>query len=159
MADWNHWTGVARIYKGYFQIYDGNTPYVYQQPIEMHEEVNVNASPHYDTNGKKKLAAAGFDSKYTVRVVETADLYDDSTNPTDTKTVSYFIDKMFENVLPDVEFEGVSKSDASSNNVLRRRFKGSIIGTSLERNASTGVLEREIMMEMTEVSAYRRSSA
>ena len=159
MVDTNQWDNVARIYKGYFQIYVGSTPYKYDQPVEMAETVNAIFSTHYSTSGKKKLASTGFDAQYAITVDSTADLYDTASTPTDVKSISYFISKIIDNELPAIEFEGVEVTDASSNKYIKSRFKGYVVGYIHQRNTTTGTYEDALVIEITERIKVQRTSS
>ena len=159
MVDTNKWENVARIFKGYFQIYVSSTAYAYQHLVEMREETNANYAVHYSTSGQKKLASVGHDSKYTIRLDDTAELYDTAATPTDTKSISYFVDKILDNSIPEIEFEGVEESDAAANKFIRSRFKGGVVGTNKTRNTTTGTYERELIIKITEKVRVQRMAS
>ena len=159
MVDTNLWTSVSRIYKGYFQIYDGTTAYKYDQPIEMKETIGSNYVTHYSTSGKKKLASIGHNSQYTITVHNTADLYDTSVTPTVTRSISYFIDKIIDNAIPDIEFEGVEETEATTNKFIRNRFKGGVVGVDRSRDNSTGTYTTTMVIEITEKVKVQRTTA
>ena len=159
MVDFNKWENVSRIYKGFFQIYIGNTPYKFLQPVSMEESVKATYAAHYSTDGKKKLASTGYDSTYTITVDNTAELYDTAATPADKKTISYFIDRIFDNEIPIVDFEGVEESDAATNKFIRNRFKGGIVDVSRNRNESTGTYEATLVIDITEKTKVQRTSS
>ena len=75
----NVFDNVSRLFKGYFILYDesgtDDEGHVFNQIVDLSASANQLTSPHYGTFGKKKLAAIGYESVYTVRVDDTADLY------------------------------------------------------------------------------------
>jgi len=142
---------IGQIYKGYFQIYDGTTPYQYDGIVELAERINATYGVLYSTRGKKRVIPTGNDSIFTITVNDTASLYDNANPPTDAKSMSYFIDKILSNVeLPEIEFEGYNQTESSSDPYIRDRFKGTVVGTEKVRNNSTGVYERMLVIEITE---------
>lgn len=154
----NLWINRARIYKGFFQIIVGQNCYKYFQPVEMSETISASLSKHYDTEGGKKLESVGNDSVFRIKVTDTADLYDTRAEPNQTHTLSYFIDKIIDNEIPQIEFEGVLVTEAQSDEYIRRRFRGGVISTEHQRNTDTGVYETTLVIEITEKTIVQRTN-
>ena len=149
---------VSRLYKGYFQIYDSSNTYKYMQLTDLVEKIDANVVKHYGTTGIKKLVSIGYDAEYTITIKNTADLYDTDATPTDAKSISYFIDKIMDNEIPEIEFEGVEVTNAATNKYIRDRFKGGITGTELVRDSGTGVYLRKLTIEITDKVKVQRTA-
>ena len=165
----NVFDDVSRLFKGYFILYDegaDNAPdggddkgYVFNQIVDLSASANQLTSPHYGTFGKKKLAAIGYESVYTVRVDDTADLYPTSdivgnTTPdaADRVTVSYFLKKLTENELVPARFATVQETDTDDDEkFIIHEFEGFITSSAPARNTSTGTWEREYEFDVIDI--------
>ena len=166
----NVFDDVSRLFKGYFILYDEGTTaadddkgHVFNQIVELSASANQLTSPHYGTFGSKKLAAIGYDSTYTVRVDDTADLYPTTAlatlgvgttaaKATERVTVSYFLKKLTENELVPARFATVQETDAADNEFIIHEFEGFITGSAPARNTSTGTWEREFEFEVIKIT-------
>ena len=160
----NVFDDVSRLFKGYFILYedqsDDSDGYVFNQIVELSASANQLTSPHYGTFGKKKLAAIGYESVYTVRVDDTADLYptddfveDGAAAPdADKISVSYFLDKLTDNELIPARFATVQEADGpDANRFIIHEFEGFITGSAPARNTGTGTWEREYEFEVIDI--------
>lgn len=169
----NEFGDVARIFKGKFVLYHNanNTTdgYVFDQLVELSATANQLTSPHYGTRGKKKLAVIGYESAYTVRVDDTADLYpeNDVVNVGATPltaeekvSVSYFLNRMANNDLVPAHFSSVEESDSTSpEKWIVNEFSGFITGAEHVRNTGTGTFEREYTFDVIDVTQTIRTAA
>ena len=137
---------------------------MFNQIVELSASANQLTSPHYGTFGKKKLAVIGYESVYTVRVDDTADLYPtddlDSLDTTSERvSVSYFLDKLTDNELVPARFATVQETDADTNAFIVHEFEGFITAVAPTRNPSTGTWEREFEFEVIETLVSKRQAA
>ena len=159
----NKFDNVARIFKGYFILYDSASTkkgYVFNRIVDLTATASQLTSPHYGTFGSKKLAVVGFESEYTVLVDDTADLYPttdfvgagtDTPGDKDKVSVSYFLDKLTDNELVPATFATVQETDASSDKYVINEFEGFITGAGHTRNTGTGTWEREFTFEVINI--------
>ena len=170
----NVFDDVSRLFKGYFILYDEGSDaddstddngHVFNQIVELSASSNQLTSPHYGTFGAKKLAAIGYESVYTVRVDDTADLYPTGyvigkAAPTaeERVSVSYFLDKLTKNELIPARFATVQETDADTDGFVIHEFEGFITGSAPARNTGTGTWEREFEFEVINVLVSKRQS-
>ena len=142
----NLWGTIAHIRRGYFALVDGSTVYRYDQPVSIEFSARARPVVHYSTFGDKTALNTGNDNSVSVTVKETADLYD-TTNSIDaaqngvsTRSISYFIRKIDENIdLPEIICEYVTKSAGSPAKNLITRFSGHVTGVGRGRSEGLGV--------------------
>ena len=166
--DINDWSDISRIYKGYFQIIVGTTRYKLLHPVSMQERVRANYATHYSTSGKKKLASTGYDASYTIALDNTVDLYATNseitastiTNATK-KTISYFIDKIFKNETPEIEFEGVEETDSADTTkgkFIVNQFRGVVVSVDRGRETSQGTYQATLHIDILEKVKVERAT-
>ena len=159
MTDWNEQINIALTYKGFFQVYDGATPFRFKKLQEVTIIVSADSEKHYSDDGIKNLDSIGDSSTFTFRTKKTADLFDTADPPTDTKTISYFMDQiMNERVLPISRFEGVQQTEAPSNAFVHVDFTGFVTDIEDTRNATTGAPEVVITGEIRVSTLAQRSA-
>ena len=161
--DINKWDNISRIYKGYFQIIVGLNKFKLLHPVSMQERVRANYATHYSTSGKKKLASTGYDASYTIALDNTVDFYDHATTPTLKYTISYFIDKIFKNETPEIEFEGVEETDstetgAGKGKFIVNRFKGVVVSVDRGRETSQGTYQATLHIDILEKVKVERAT-
>ena len=161
----NKFENVSRIFKGYFILYDNASTkkgYVFNRIVDLTSTASQLTASHYGSFGDKKLAVIGYESEYTVRVDDTADLYptDDigssSLSGKDLVSVSYFLDKMTSNELVPATFATVQETDATGDKYIVNEFEGFVTGAGHTRNTSTGTWEREFTLEVINVIKSNR---
>lgn len=160
MTDFNKDADIGLTFKGFFQIYDGATPFRFRELIEAIVIVAADSEKHYDDKGNKRKKSIGDSSTFQIRVKKTADLYDTTSPATDIKTVSFFQEQIInDRVIPIGEFEGVQETEASVNPFTRTRFKAFIENIEDTRNPATGAPEVVISGEIQSIIKSQRSAS
>ena len=150
MAIFNTQANLSQVFKGVFIIFDGPTEFQYDELQTMTRSYTPAVEKHFSASGVKKVVKSGDDSTAQIVVKSTVDLHDTVDPPTDTKTISYFKDQMFnDNNMPEFTFEGIEESDAASNKFIHNKFDGVITDISEARNAGAGTYETTITIEIT----------
>ena len=158
MVTFNEASEISKIFKGKFRIYDGSTPYDYDQIVSLVETINANYAVHYSTQGAKRVIGTGNNSQYTLTVDNTTSLYDSTETPGEDHSISYFVSKILENKnLPIIVFEGIEITEAAKKPTITSKFTGVVVGTELSRNPTTGTYERTIIIEIEKFEKMQRS--
>ncbi len=159
MATFNVVGDLAQTFKGVFAIFDGATPFHYDQLQELVVSYSVVPEKHYSASGKKKVTKAGDDSNAQITVKSTSTLHDTASTPTDVKTISYWKYQMMTlNILPVFTFEGISEADAASNKYIHNKFDGVITDITEARNRGSGTYEAIITVEITSHTTDQRNA-
>jgi len=163
VADWNQDTDVGLTFKGYFQIYDGATPYRYKELIDAVVSVTGDSEKYYNDEGAKRKKSLGDSSNFEIRIKKTADLVaagDPPYSGGDLKRLSHFQDQiMNERVIPTATFEGVQKTEASSDEYMVANFTAYVENIEDTRNASTGAPEVVISGEIKVWNSNKRQAS
>ena len=163
--DWNQDPDVSLKFKSLFGIYDngdhatGNL-YNFDTPLEVEVTTIANVEVYYSARGKKRVKLVGDSSEYRLLVKKTQDLFDTASPPTDKRTISYFQDLiMNKRIIPEAAWEGVSETEASSNEFVRHQFTGTVESIVDRRNEDTGALEVEISGQILDHIKHRAEAA
>lgn len=157
MPDINLDVNIGLTFKGFFQIYDGATPFRFRELIEVIIAVAADTEKHYSDDGIKRKKSVGDSSTFQFRVKKTADLYDTTSPAVDIKTVSFFQEQIInDRVIPIGEFEGVQETEAPSNAFIRTRFKSFVENIEDTRNPATGAPEVVISGEIQTIVKSQR---
>ena len=163
-TDFNLFSQIARIYKGYLLLHDGSNTFRYEMLIKLDIVNSANLVPMRAWNGDLKYLSTGATGTATILVPQTADLVDTAdyaaTNPTkDKKTTSYFIDRMWSNEAVEFTFEGIRVADAaaaSSSKNIHYKFKGILASVNDVRDPATGAQMHEFSVQITSHEELRR---
>lgn len=163
MADWNQDADVGLTFKGYFQIYDGATPYRYKELQDMSVHTASDSEKYYSDDGKKRKKSLGDSSNFQIRIKKSADLYATGNPPYsggDLKTISYFMNSIInDRVVPEAVFEGVQQTEAASNKFIVVKITCFIETIEDTRNPGTGVPEVVISGEIKTLTTVKRQTA
>ena len=86
----------SRVFKGFVQFQDpgaGTTTWRLKERQQMSITYRFIRETHYNDAGEKGIDPAGYDHTFNLTVKLTPDLFDDVEPPTDTNTISYWIDQ------------------------------------------------------------------
>jgi len=159
MPDWNEQEDIGLTYKGFFQIYDGATPFRFKKLQEVTIQTSADSEKHYSDDGFKNMDSVGDSSTFQFRTKKTADLFDTVNPPTDTKTISYFMDQIInQRVLPLIRFEGIQETEAATNAFVHVDFTAFVTDIEDTRNAATGAPEIVVSGEIKEMSQAQRTA-
>ncbi len=160
MPDWNQEADIGFTFKGFFQIYDGATPFRFKSLIEASIIVAADAEKYYSDSGAKVKASLGDSSSYQIRVKKSADLFSTVSPSVDVKTINYFQEQIInQRVIPKARFEGVQETQAASNKFIRVDFNAFVENIEDTRNPGTGVPEVVISGEILNLIRSQRTAA
>jgi len=159
MTDWNIQADIALTYKGFFQIYDGATPFRFKKLQEVTIQISADSEKHYSDDGFKNMDSVGDSSTFQFRTKKTADLFDTADPPVDVKTISFFMDQIInQRVLPLGRFEGVQETEAPSNAFVHIDFTAFVTDIEDTRNAATGAPEIVVSGEIRVMTLAQRDA-
>ena len=160
MTDWNEAADIGLKYKGYFQIFDGATPFRFKELQEVTITTIADTEKHYSDDGSKTLSSLGDSSTFEMTTKLTADLFDVVSPATDTKTISYFQEQIInKRLIPLATFEGVQETEASSNSFIVINFDAFVTNIEITRLPSTGVPAVVITGEIKTITQSQRQAA
>lgn len=170
MVDINAQADQILVFKGYFQIYVGATPYKFNEIQELEISIRADAEKHYSSGGVKKKVPAGDSSSWRLVIKNTTDLYDTTDPPIDTKTLSYIISQIMGTsvsggptpavrALPLMKFEGVNQSESSVNAFVHHLFNGYIEEVTKQRNREAGTEEIVLSGEIQSHISNQRTAS
>ena len=162
MTDWNKDDEVGLTYKGFFQIYDGATPFRFKSLMEVTIITAADTEKHYDDAGLKRKKSIGDSSTYELRTKKTADLWAVGNPPytgANLKTISAFQTDIINNrLIPTVSFEGVQETEATTNEFVHVRFTAFVENIEDTRNPTTGAPEVVISGEIETLTTSNRQA-
>jgi len=160
LTDWNQNADVGLKFNGFFQIFDGATPFRFKELQEVTIIVAADTEKHYSDDGTKSMTSLGDSSTFSMTTKKTADLWDTASPSTDTKTVSFFQEQIINNrVIPLATFEGVQETEASSNKFIRVEFTAFVLNIEDTRLPNTGVPAVVISGELRTIIQSQRTSS
>ena len=157
MVDWNQNADRATLFKGFFQIFDGATPFRFKQLVDVAVVTSADSEKHYRDDGLKFKDSIGNSSSFSFTIDKTADLFDTATPPTDTKTISFFIDQIHNNIIPEARFQGINVTEASVNPTVTYDFVGFVEDIEDVRTPTTGVYKVQISGEIKTFTSSERT--
>lgn len=157
MVDWNENADRGTLFKGYFQIFDGATPYRFKQLVDVTVVVTADSEKHYSDDGVKYKDSIGNSSSFSFTTTKTADLFDTAATPTDVKTISYFIDQIHQNTIPEARFQGINVTEALTNDTVTLDFQAFVEDIEEFRNPSTGVYKIRVSGEIKTFNSSQRT--
>jgi len=157
LTDWNQNADRATLFKGYFQIYDGATPYRFKQLVDVVVVSSVRSEEHYSDDGTKYKDGNGKSSSFSFTIDKTADLYDAVSPATDTKTISYFIEQHNNNIVPEARFEGINVTEAGSNPTVTYDFQAFVEDIEDLRTPSNGVYKVRVSGDIKDFNSSQRT--
>ena len=159
MTDWNQEADIALTAKGYFQIYDGATPFRFKLLQDVTIETAADFEKFYTDDYTKLLKSTGDSSTFEFRTKRTADLFDTALPATDTKTISYFQEQIVnDRVIPAAKFEGVQVHESASNTFTHFEFNAFVTNITDARDPSTGAPEIVVVGEIKDIVRSRRTA-
>ncbi|MEM3136732.1 MAG: hypothetical protein QXW37_08455 [Candidatus Nitrosotenuis sp.] len=159
MVDWNQDADVGLTWKGFFQIYDGATPYRFKELVDVTVRTAADTEKTYSDDGKKRKRSIGDSSTYQFRIKKSADLWSTAFPSTDAKTIGYFQNQIINNrVIPKAQFEGVQETEAASNKFVRVKFTATVEDIEDSRSPTTGAPEVVISGEILTLDQSQRTS-
>ena len=140
MTDWNQNQDRATLFKGYFEIFDGATPYRFKQLVDITKVVSAQSETHYSDDGEQFKDYTGHSSSFSFTIDKTADLFDTANPPTNIRTISYFQDQiMTKHIIPEARFRGVNVTESTSENTVTDDFDAFIEDIEDIRSPNLGV--------------------
>ena len=162
MAVWNQEADIALLFKGFFQINDGTTDYEYRLLQEASIITQSDNEKFYSATGTKVKKAIGDSSTFEIRTKKSADLWATGSPPysgANSKTISAFQEDIINNrVVPELTFEGVQETEASSNEFIHVRFVAFVENIEDTRNPATGAPEVVISGEIKSLTTSNRQA-
>ena len=163
MTDWNQEADVGLLFKGFWQIYEGATPFRYKLLQEVTVTTNIDTEKFYSDVGTKLMKSIGDSSTFSFRIKKSADLWATGAPPYtgagEPQTISAFQTDMINNrVVPQIDFEGVQETEASSNEFIHVRFTGFVLTIEDTRNPTTGAPEVVITGEIKTIVTTNRQA-
>lgn len=160
----NQSADIVENYKGHVEILDENDSlmYKYDEMLDWSVSTIADTEKHYSTDGKKKKTIIGNSSVYEIRIKRTADQYDPLTLPLQTKTISYWKSLIYgiPPTLPNITLQGVSQSNAATNQFIVDKFTATVENIDENRDESKGTEEVVISGEiLTHDNNKRQASA
>lgn len=154
--DQNLDTQLAHTFKGVLKVIATDS-YSMVELQELELSWGVEIEKHYTHTGKKKVVISGDNSRFRWVCKETADMYaTEASDPpapsaAEQLTASYILDQMItKRILPEINFDAIEETEASSPNFVHNQFKGVIDTAPKRRITDSGVYELEFEGEITE---------
>lgn len=149
MVDINQSIDQIQVFKGFFYVYVGVTPYRLTELQDLQIIAQADTEKHYSDAGVKKKVISGDSSSWRLATKLTTDLFDTAITPTDIKTISYIeYAIMTLRTLPQMQFESVNQSDSAANKFVHHIYSGYIENCTKTRNRGTGTYEVEMSGEI-----------
>lgn len=162
MTDWNQEADIGLVYKGFFQIYEGATPFRFKLLQEAIITTTLDTEKFYADDGTKLKKAIGDSSTFEIRIKKSADLWATGSPPytgANVKTISAFQTDIINNrVTPQIDFEGIQETEASTNEFVHVRFTAFVENIEDTRNAATGAPEVVISGEIKTIVTTNRQA-
>jgi hypothetical protein len=163
VTDWNQDADIGLTFKGYFQIYDGATPFRYKELLDCQIITNSDSEKYYNDAGLKRKKSLGDSSSFQIRIKKSADLYASSAPPysgVNLKTISYFMTAIInDRLVPEAVFEGVQQTESATNKYVVVKFTGFVEHIDDSRNPGSGVPEVVISGEIKTLTTVIRQVA
>ena len=124
--DFNEAANRGRTYEGFVQFEEPGGPDTFRlkEKQTLTTTYHFVRETHYDDTGVKNIDWAGYEHSFTLLLKLTADMFDTVDPPTDTKTISYWIDQ---NMPPNnnplkIIFIATATTLATSHKFVRQKF-------------------------------------
>lgn len=162
MTTWNTEANIALLFKGFFRINDGIGDFEFDLLQEAIVTTTSDTEKFYSTLGTKIKKAIGDSSSFSITVKKSAELWATGSPPytgANTKTISAFQTDIINNrIVPELTFEGVSETEASTNEFIHVRFVAFVENIEDTRNPATGAPEVVISGEIKSLVTSNRQA-
>jgi len=160
--DFNEATDVAKKFKGFFRITDGNDTFQYKELQTIVITTVADFEKHYSDDGTKTLESTGDSSTFSLTTKKTADLWDTASASTTTllRTIGFYQNAIInDRLIPLATFEGVSETEATSNKFIHVKFSAFILNIQDSRDPSDGSYNITITGEIKSLTESNRTSS
>lgn len=160
MVDWNNEADIGETSKGYFEIYDGATPYRFKLLQTVTVITAADFEKLYTDNFIKVLKSTGDSSTFEFTTKKTSDMFDTTSPATSIRTISYFKEKIVnDRVIPLGHFEGVQETESSSNKFIHEEFNAYVTNIEDSRDPTTGAPVITVSGEIRDIIRVQRTSS
>ena len=158
--NFNDASSIAKKFKGFFRITDGNNTYRYKELQTVTIITVADFEKHYSDDGTKTLESIGDSSTFSLTTKKTADLWDTSpaSSTDDIRTIGFYQEAIInDRLIPLATFEGISETEAT-NSFIHVKFSAYILNIQDSRDPTDGSYNITITGEIRTITESNRQT-